>query len=154
MPPLPATTVREASPAELAAAAELFDAYRQFYNCPPDLGTARAFMQARLAQRDSWVALAWRGEQAVGLCQCYPVFSSTAPRPGPAMLLNDLYVRADARGGGVARALMRAAEAHARAQGCVSMELSTARDNHRAQALYEGEGWVRDAVFCVYGKRL
>ncbi|MCA0175405.1 MAG: GNAT family N-acetyltransferase [Proteobacteria bacterium] len=146
--------VARATVADAATAAALFDAYRQFYAQPADLATARAFIGERLARGDSWIALAWQGDAAVGLCQCYPLFSSTAPRPGPAPLLNDLYVVPEARGSGAAQALMQAAEAHARATGCVAMELSTARSNTRAQALYTSQGWVRDEVFFVYGKTL
>lgn len=150
----PTLRVARATVADEAQAAALFDAYRQFYEQPADLAASRAFIAARLARGDAWVALAWRGSQAVGLCQCYPVFSSTAPVPGPALLLNDLYVLPEARGSGAAQALMQAAEAHARAEGCVAMELSTARSNTRAQALYARQGWVRDEVFFVYGKAL
>lgn len=152
--PLRVVRVTVATVADVAVAANLFDAYRQFYAQPADQALAQAFIAARLAQGDAWIALAWRGDAAVGLCQCYPLFSSTAPRPGPALLLNDLYVAPEARGSGAAQALMQAAEAHARATGCVAMELSTARSNARAQALYASQGWVRDEVFCVYGKTL
>jgi len=34
------------------------------------------------------------------------------------------------------------------------MDLTTARDNQRAQALYESLGWVRDQVFLSYNRRL
>jgi hypothetical protein len=32
------------------------------------------------------------------------------------------------------------------------MDLTTARTNASAQALYESEGWVQDAVFLTYNK--
>jgi hypothetical protein len=32
------------------------------------------------------------------------------------------------------------------------LDLSTARTNHAAQALYESLGWVRDDVFLVYNQ--
>jgi ribosomal protein S18 acetylase RimI-like enzyme len=49
---------------------------------------------------------------------------------------------------------MQAAEAHAAGAGAARLELSTARSNKVAQALYESQGWVRDDVFFVYGKTL
>lgn len=152
--PTDTTTLHRATPADLDALAALFDAYRQFYEQPANLSQSRAFIEQRLARGDSWLWLARQGERAVGFCQCYPIFSSTAPVPGPAVLLNDLYVLPEARGLGVAQALMQAAETHARAQGCVYMELSTARSNTSAQALYARAGWVRDEVFFIYGKVL
>jgi ribosomal protein S18 acetylase RimI-like enzyme len=34
------------------------------------------------------------------------------------------------------------------------MDLTTARSNHAAQALYESLGWVRDEVFLAYARRI
>ena len=70
------------------------------------------------------------------------------------MVLYDLFVTPDARGHGIAQALMQAAEAHARSAGCVRLDLSTAHTNCAAQALYEARGWVRDEVFRVYSLTL
>jgi len=63
-------------------------------------------------------------------------------------------VAPDARSGGGGRALMRAAQAFARAAGAVRLDLSTARGNAQAQALYESEGWRRDDVFLTYSLAL
>ena len=68
--------------------------------------------------------------------------------------LYDLFVVPDARRLGVGRALLLAAEAHARATGHARMDLTTARNNLRAQALYESLGWVRDEVFLTYARHL
>ncbi len=65
-------------------------------------------------------------------------------------VLYDLFVDDDARRGGVGRALMLAAQAFGRAAGAVRMDLSTARTNAKAQALYESLGWQRDDVYLVY----
>ena len=59
-----------------------------------------------------------------------------------------------ARQGGVGRALLLAAEARAAADGKVRMDLTTARSNHAAQALYESLGWVRDELFLAYARRI
>jgi ribosomal protein S18 acetylase RimI-like enzyme len=45
---------------------------------------------------------------------------------------------------------MRAAQDFGRRAGAVRLDLSTARTNVRAQALYESLGWQRDEVFLVY----
>ena len=42
-------TISRATPADLDAAARLFDAYRTFYEQPPDPDRARAFVAERLA---------------------------------------------------------------------------------------------------------
>jgi hypothetical protein len=42
----------------------------------------------------------------------------------------------------------------ARTLGAVSLSLSTAADNLKAQALYEGAGWQRDTEYYYYDLRL
>ena len=70
----------------------------------------------------------------------------------PIFVLYDLYVLPAARSLGAARALMHAAEDEARQRGCVRLDLSTAKTNLRAQALYESQSWQRDDVYFVYNK--
>ncbi|HLO93267.1 MAG TPA: GNAT family N-acetyltransferase, partial [Burkholderiaceae bacterium] len=64
--------------------------------------------------------------------------------------LYDLFVSPEARRLGVGRALLRAAEDLALERGVARLDLTTARSNARAQALYESEGWVLDQVFLAY----
>ena len=52
------------------------------------------------------------------------------------------------------RFLLLAAEDHARRQGRVRMDLTTAHTNHAAQALYEAMGWELDTVFRAYTRRV
>ena len=55
--------------------------------------------------------------------------------------LEDLFVRADARGAGVGRALVEACFERARERGCKRIELDTNEDNEAAIALYEACGF-------------
>ena len=130
--------------------APLFDAYRQFYEQPPDLALARAFIGGRLERGESIVFLAERDGRPVGFVQLYPQFSSTAARPRRLWLLNDLYVAPEARGGGVARALMLRARQLAEETDAVGLERATAHTNLPAQRLYESLGWRRDEKFPRY----
>ena len=52
------------------------------------------------------------------------------------------------------RFLLLAAEDHARRQGRVRMDLTTAHTNTTAQKLYESLGWTLDTVFRAYNKRI
>jgi GNAT superfamily N-acetyltransferase len=54
--------------------------------------------------------------------------------------MNDMFVSPAARGGGVARALIDACRQRCRQQGARTLTWQTARDNARAQALYDGIG--------------
>jgi ribosomal protein S18 acetylase RimI-like enzyme len=49
---------------------------------------------------------------------------------------------------------MLSAEQHARQAGAARIDLSTAKTNRPAQALYESLGWVRDDAFHVYNRKL
>ncbi|OYV02241.1 MAG: GNAT family N-acetyltransferase [Burkholderiales bacterium PBB5] len=145
-----AARVQRAAARHLDALAPLFDAYRQFYDQPADLPRARRFLEQRLARSESLLWGAWIGDEAVGLCQCYPSFCSVIAQP--ILVLYDLYVAPGARGQRVGHALMQAAEAEAQTRGCGRIDLTTAHDNHRAQALYTARGWQHDAVFRTYTK--
>ena len=66
-------------------------------------------------------------------------------------LLEDLFVRAEARGSGLGRALVAQVVEAARARGCRRIELDANEDNAAAQALYRSFGF--DAQDDRYGGR-
>ena len=147
-----ALSIRLAAPADLAAVAALFDAYRQFYEQPADAGLALQFIGERMSRQESVILVAQAAGTLVGFCQLYPSFCSVIAQP--ICTLYDLYVAPEARQTGAGRALMQAAHAHAQQNGFARLDLSTARTNHKAQALYESLGWVRDEVFLYYNKAI
>ena len=138
------TTISRAGPADLDALAALFDAYRQFYGQPGDVARARQWLRERLRFGESVVLLARRDGALAGFAQLYPMFSSV--RTAKTWILNDLYVDAGARRRGVARTLLDAAAAFARADGAAGIALETAQDNAAARALYRAAGWHEDAT--------
>lgn len=152
---------RLATAADADAVAALFDAYRQFYEQAPDAARAAAFLGARQQRGESLLLVAQAAPAGdgssgagplLGFCQLYPTFCSVEAQP--IFALYDLFTTPAARGRGVGRALLLAAEALARAQGKVRMDLTTARDNLAAQRLYESLGWQRDTVFLAYSRRI
>lgn len=146
-------STRPAAVSDLEAAAALFDAYRQFYEQPSDLALARRFITERFQRKESVLIVAEDASGAlIGFTQIYPTFCSV--RAAHTFVLYDLFVAPAARGTGAGRALMLAAEAHARKAGAARMELSTARTNLIGQSLYESLGWERDITFLVYGRDL
>ncbi len=133
----------EATEADVALAAPLFDAYRQFYDQPSDLELARAFLADRLWAEDSVVLLAFDAPgaaEAVGFAQLYPSWSSVAARP--IWILNDLFVAPAARGRGVGRALLERCRQLGVETGAAFLVLETLAGNTGAQKLYESLGWV------------
>ncbi|MGB3614774.1 MAG: GNAT family N-acetyltransferase [Elainellaceae cyanobacterium] len=141
-------TITQANLTHLDTLAVLFDQYRVFYQQPPNLQGAKAFLSDRLKTGDSVIFLALNGETALGFTQLYPSFSSVAMQP--IWILNDLYVEAQHRSQGVASALMDAAETYARQTGAVRVALSTQTSNSAAQALYQSRGYQQDAEFYHY----
>ena len=145
--------IRTAEPADLDIVAPLFDAYRQFYEQPADAAAARHFIRDRLQRDESVILLALNdAQQAVGFAQLYPLFCSIDAKP--IYSLSDLFVVPEARRSGAGRALLQAAERHARNTGRARLELTTARTNKTAQAAYESLGWQRDEVYVAYAKRV
>jgi len=135
--------------ADLPDLAELFDAYRVFYEQASDVARAESFLRARIEQADAVIFLLRDAAGlALGFTQLYPCFSSVST--APIWVLNDLYVSSEARGLGVGAGLLRHARDFAVATGALRIELSTAHTNSPAQRLYEREGYVQDHEFRRY----
>ena len=131
----------------------MFDAYRQFYRKPSDLGLARRFLLERFQHNQSIVFLALQQDgSAVGFTQLFPSFSSASATR--IFILNDLFVQPEARRKRVGSLLLAAAARFGRAVGAVRLILSTEVTNETAQALYETERWTRQTDFYVYNLAL
>ncbi len=147
-----APAIRRAVPADLDALAPLFDAYRRFYEQPGDVALASDYLNDRLERGESVIFVAEADHQLLGFCQLYPTWCSVAA--ARIFVLYDLFVDDGVRRAGVGRQLMLAAQAFGREAGAARLDLSTARTNARAQALYESLGWQRDDVYLTYSLSL
>jgi ribosomal protein S18 acetylase RimI-like enzyme len=146
-------TIRLANINDINQLAALFDLYRQFYEQTPDIALAKSFITERLNNQDSKIFVAENSEgKLIGFCQIYPSFCSVAATK--IGVLYDLFVDASARKTGAGRVLMLAAHKYAAENGMARLDLSTAKNNLAAQALYESLGWVRDDIFYVYNKEI
>jgi|SRR5579863_46671 len=153
MPERPDVAVRQATVLDLDLLVPLFDAYRQFYRKPSDPGLARQFLLERLRQNQSIIFLALREDgSAVGFTQLFPSFSSASA--ARIFILNDLFVKPEARRMKVGSLLLSAAAGFGQAAGAVRLTLSTEVTNEAAQALYEALGWTRQTNFYVYNLSL
>ena len=140
--------IRLAEARDLDQLAELFDQYRQFYECPPDLGAAKNWIAENLERGRSTLFAADNGSQLLGFTQLYPALCSVDLVDY--FVLYDLYVVEAARRQGIARSLMNAASEWAKAQGADRLDLETARDNAPGQALYRDLGYELDEVFLKF----
>jgi GNAT superfamily N-acetyltransferase len=121
--------------------------YQRFYGVDsPDGGRNRTFFARFLGDGDAGCILEARHrERLVGYACLY--FAASSVEAEDIVIMNDLYVVADARGHGVGRRLIDATTAVARARGARRVRWSTAIDNRRAQRLYEQTGAERTTWF-------
>ena len=121
----------------------LIAAYQRFYEVEEiDEGRNRTFFRRFLAPSEDGLLLgARRDKRLIGYACLYWHFSSL--EAVESVLMNDLYVAEDARGGGVGRALIEATAEVARERGVPYVEWSTAPDNTTAQRLYDSTGAER-----------
>jgi GNAT superfamily N-acetyltransferase len=123
----------------------LMRAYCDFYGVDPSDEALLAMSRALIADpaREGLQLLARDpAGRAVGFATVFWSWSTLkAARVG---VMNDLYVAADARGKGAAEALIAACLERCRAVGAVTLGWQTAKDNRRAQALYERVGGKRE----------
>lgn len=144
--------IKQANTTDITPVAVLFNLYRQFYEQASDQTVAEDFIKTRINNKESVILLAELNGEAIGFCQLYPSFCSVIA--APIYLLYDLFVHPAMRGLGTGKALLLAAEAEAKAAGMKRIDLTTAKTNLAAQALYESMGWVRDEVFLTYNKNV
>jgi GNAT superfamily N-acetyltransferase len=137
----------------------LMRAYCAFYEVdPPDdrlLALSRALIAdpghegVQLLARDE----AGPSRPAVGFATVFWTWSTLSA--SRLAVMNDLFVAEWARGRGAAEALIEACRARAARHGATSLEWQTAKDNHRAQAVYDRVGGVRgewlDYSLAVWG---
>jgi GNAT superfamily N-acetyltransferase len=123
----------------------LMRAYCDFYETAPSDEALLALSRALLDSPDrEGLQLIARDAQttAVGFATIFWTWSTTrAARIG---VMNDLYVTPEARGSGVADRLIEACADQCRARGAGRLAWQTALDNHRAQAVYDRVGGVKE----------
>jgi GNAT superfamily N-acetyltransferase len=85
-------------------------------------------------------ALAWRGNEAVGLINCFAGFSTFAAKP--LLNIHDIVTRDECRGQGVGQALLQWAEQRARDLGCCKLTLEVLSNNTRAMLAYQRAGFA------------
>jgi GNAT superfamily N-acetyltransferase len=144
-------TIAPVLDADLPELLPLLRAYCDFYQVAPADTALDALARALLAdpEREGLQLLARDGAgRAVGFATLFWTWQTlSAGRVG---VMNDLYVAPEARGAGVARGLIDACLERCREHGATELIWQTARDNVRAQALYDRIGATRDDRWLDY----
>jgi GNAT superfamily N-acetyltransferase len=112
--------------------------------------TARR-LAAVMGAAEHAVLVAERAGSAVAFCHVYARPALDKP---PEAVVQALVVDAAARGGGIGRAMMTAAEAWARARGFASVALASHVARDAAHAFYAGIGYDRIATSHLFRKEL
>ena len=129
---------------DLADLLPLVRAYCDFYEVAPSDDALLALSRALIADpsREGLQFIARDGDgRALGFATIFWTWSTlSAARTAT---LNDIYVHPDGRGTGLAEQLIAACRERSREHGAVSLDWQTAKDNHRAQKVYDRVGAVR-----------
>jgi ribosomal protein S18 acetylase RimI-like enzyme len=142
-------TIQRATLQNAKEIGELFNNYRVFYQQDSDVKASTAFIAERLSNGESIIFYASNEQgEILGFTQLYPTFSSISAKKS--LVLNDLFVAANARRLGVARKLMDASKDFALNAEINGLSLETALDNVNAQALYESLGYQKETGFYNY----
>lgn len=135
-------TVGEADLAELLP---LMRSYCDFYGVATSDAALLALARALIADPErEGVQLLARDDSgaAVGFATIFWSWSTLSA--ARLAVMNDLFVTPEARGSGAAEALIEACSDRARLHGATTLGWQTAKDNRRAQALYERVGARRE----------
>lgn len=139
-----AMRIEAVAEADLADLLSLVRAYCDFYEVAPSDNDLLALARSLLADPDceGFQLIARDGEgRALGFATVYWGWSTLVAARTATM--NDLFVHPDARGSGLAEALIEECRVRSGRHGAVSMGWQTAKDNARAQKLYERVGATR-----------
>ena len=137
-------TVRLAGPDDIDVVARLLTEFREHEgrDWPPE-ESIRAGVERLMARDDTEYLLG--GDPPAGVVQLRYRWGVWWDAEDCNM--EDVFVRAEARGSGLGRALVSAAIDRARERGCRRMELDTGEDNTAAQGLYRSLGFRSNGVF-------
>jgi GNAT superfamily N-acetyltransferase len=134
---------------ELEDALPLIAGYQTFYGAHPDTERNRKFFSRFVHPSEEGLLLgAWVDGRLAGFATLYWFFSST--KATDAVLMNDLFVLGDMRGGGIGRALIQSSLAEARKRGAAHLEWFTAPDNAVAQRLYDSIPGAAQSTWLAY----
>jgi len=144
--------VRPVTEGDFDALLALIADYQRFYAATArDDAHNAAFFGRFIAPSDRGMLIAAFDDDApdgaapAGYACLYWTYSSVSATD--VVLMNDLYVCPERRGGGVGEALVAATVAIARERGASHVRWFTALDNRRAQRLYERVGAERSSWF-------
>lgn len=138
-------TIAEVGEEDLGALLPLMRAYCDFYAVDPSDAALLALSRALIrdpAREGVQLIARDRTRRALGFTTLF--WTRNTLSASRIAILNDLFVVPEARGAGLADTLIEASRARSRRHAATEMTWQTARDNARAQAVYERVGARRE----------
>ena len=126
----------------------LFDLYRQFYKYKTNLKASTKYIKDRINQNESFIFICFYKKEPAGFVQLYETFDSL--NINKKLILYDLYVDKKYRKNGIGRKLMDKAKKLAKFKKIQNIELSTGKNNKKAQSIYESLDYKRDKEYYNY----
>ncbi|CAN5408195.1 hypothetical protein BH10ACT11_BH10ACT11_09030 [soil metagenome] len=138
--------IRMAFPDEFPVLLPLLRGYTEFYESNPSDAGLEAMVASAIAAPDdqAFLLVATDDDEVVGFANCQWKWSSL--KGERVVVLDDLYVREEARGEGHADALIAASGDVARQHGATVLTWFTQQTNHRAQKVYNRVGGVSEPL--------
>jgi GNAT superfamily N-acetyltransferase len=137
---VPAGTIRRITPGDLPAIVEMLEEFAAFeeYNQPVKSCEESLYLALFGARPLLFGFIAYRSGEPAGFVLACDGYSTYAARPR--LFIEDLYVRADRRGGGVGGALISAIARHCVEHGYAGMRWSVRTTNTPALRFYTSIG--------------
>lgn len=145
--------VRKAGPTDAALVTRLIEELNRHQNEPTGHVTEAAVQHDAFGRKPEFTVLLAELEGVVaGYALYHPTWSTEVGEPG--LYIYDLYVREDARGHGVGRALMASVAAAAKADGRSFLWWCSKPWNREAQAFYASLGAIEEDIkaHAVFGE--
>jgi ribosomal protein S18 acetylase RimI-like enzyme len=144
-----AIKIRQAGFNDIELVSKIFNEYRVFYGCEPDLKGAESFIYERVKNLESIIFIATdENDKCIGFTQLFPLFSSVSMKK--VYILNDLFVYPDYRRQNVATLLLSESIRLGKHFQAARITLTTEISNLNAQKLYENNGFSFDRENKVY----
>jgi GNAT superfamily N-acetyltransferase len=141
-------TIAVVAESDLDALLPLMRGYCDFYGVSPSDDALLALSRALIAdpEREGLHVIARDSDgAAVGFATVYWTWQTLAA--SRLAVMNDLFVADAARGTGLADRLIEACRQHSEGHGATTLAWQTAKDNHRAQRVYDRVGASRSEWF-------
>ncbi len=141
-------TIRQARPADLDSLVELL---KVLFSIEKDFSFDEAVQRRGLimvmASERACLLVAEEEGMVIGMCSGQLTISTA--EGGPALLVEDVVVREEWRGRGIARLLLDAIGAWAEGQGASRLQLLADRNNGPALDFYSHLGWRMTELICL-----